>query len=338
METLQTMRLFVKVADSGSFSAAGRAVGLSPASVSRHMGALEQSLGVQLINRTSRKLALSDVGQLYLRRVVDILSQIDDLTDEVSEHQTTPRGLLHVHARVAVGVHFLSPVLPSFLKRYPAVTVKLWLTEEPRDLTENKIDIALRLGNLEEPLLAVRKICPAGPRIIFASPAYLASRPKIEKPEDLLGHNCLTWQLDGRFEDGHATWRFRRGGEVKELRLAGGLQVNNSDLLRSAVLADVGLALLPDWCVTDDLATGRLRRVLPDYEITPTTFDHGIYAVFQRSPHIPPKVRALIDHMVAHFRQSQTVAGKGNLVSLSAAKSRSTAAHAADRAGPRRTA
>jgi DNA-binding transcriptional LysR family regulator len=338
METLQTMRLFVKVVDSGSFSAAGRAAGLSPASISRHMSALEQSLGVQLINRTSRKLALTDVGQLYLRRVTDILSQLDDLTDEVSEHQTTPRGLLHVHARVAVGIHFLAPVLPSFLKRYPDVTVKLWLTEEPRDLIENKIDVAIRLGNLDEPLLAVRKICSAGPRIIFGTPAYLASRPKIEKPEDLLAHNCLTWQLDGRFEDGHATWRFRRGGEVKELRLAGNLQVNNSELLRAATLADVGLALLPDWCIGEELATGQLRRVLPDYEITPTTFDYGIYAVFQRSPHVPPKIRALIEHMVSHFRQARSTAGKDNLVSLSLAKSRAAASQPANRATPRRMA
>jgi DNA-binding transcriptional LysR family regulator len=304
METLQTMRLFVKVAENGSFSAAGRAVGLSPASVSRHMSALEQTLGVRLISRTSRKLALNDVGQTYLRRTTEILAQIDELTDQVSEHQASPCGLLHVHARVAVGTHFLAPVLPGFLSRYPNVTVKLWLTEEPRDLVANKIDIAIRLGNLDEPLLAVRKLCAAGPRVLFASPTYLASRPKIVKPEDLLRHNCLTWQLDGRFEDGHAVWRFRSAEGTKELRLAGNLQVNNAEALRDIAVAGAGIALLPEWCIADDLASGRLCRVLPQYDATPTTFDHSIYAVYQKSSRLLPKIRVLVDYLVAALRHS----------------------------------
>lgn len=302
METLQTMRLFMKVADLGSLSAAGRASGLSPASVSRRINALEQSLGVRLINRTSRRLALTEIGQLFRERGSEILGQLDELTDRVCEHQATPRGMIHVHARVSVGEAFVVPALPSFLAAYPDVKVKLWLTEEPRDVIENYIDVAIRLGNLDEPLLAVRKLVSGEPRILFASPGYLDCRPPIRRPEDLLQHNCLTWPLDGRFEDGHAVWKFREGGSIRELRVGGNLQMNNSELLKRATLAGVGIALLPRWCMAEDLAAGRLRRVLAEVEVTPTTFDHHIYAVFQRATHTPRKIRTLIDHLVQFNR------------------------------------
>jgi DNA-binding transcriptional LysR family regulator len=302
METLQSMRLFVRVANSDSFSAAGRAFGLSPASVSRHVNALETQLGVRLVHRTSRQLALTEAGQLYLQKAARILADIDALTEQVAQHQARPRGLLHVHTRVAIGRDYLGPLLPGFLARYPEVTVKLFLTEEPRDLIGNNIDIAIRLGNLDEPHLAVRKLSDAAERILFASPAYLERHGEVDQPEALLRHNCLTWPLDGRFEDGHALWQFRDARGVRELRITGGLQVNNGDVLREAALAGIGIALLPSWCVADDLAAGRLRRLLPQWQVTPTTFDHGIYAVYQRTRQIPPKIRVFVDYLVQALR------------------------------------
>jgi DNA-binding transcriptional LysR family regulator len=302
METLETMRLFLKVANLGSLSAAGRASGLSPASVSRQIMALEQSLGVRLIHRTSRRLALTEIGQFYHERCAAILDQLDDLTDRVGEHQTSPRGLIHVHARISLGEFFVVPALPSFLAKYPDVKIKLWLSEEPREVVENKIDVAIRLGNLDEPLLAVRKLASGQPRILFASPDYLDARPEIREPEDLLQHNCLTWPLDGRFEDGHAIWTFRDSGTIRELRVDGSFQVNNSETLKRAALAGMGVGLLPPWCFAEDMIAGRLRRVLPHVEVTPTTFDHNIYAVFQRSTHTPRKIRVFIDHLVQFNR------------------------------------
>lgn len=302
METLQSMRLFVRVANSDSFSAAGRAFGLSPASVSRHVNALETQLGVRLVHRTSRQLALTEAGQLYLQKATRILADIDALTEQVAQHQARPRGLLHVHTRVAIGRDYLGPLLPGFLARYPEVTVKLFLTEEPRDLIGNNIDIAIRLGNLDEPHLAVRKLSDAAERILFASPAYLEAHGEVDQPEALLRHNCLTWPLDGRFEDGHALWQFRDARGVRELRVTGGLQVNNGDVLREAALAGIGIALLPRWAVAEDLAAGRLRRVLAQWQVTPTTFDHGIYAVYQRTRQIPPKIRVFVDYLVQALR------------------------------------
>lgn len=303
METLRDMRLFVKVAHSDSFSAAGRAFGLSPASVSRHVNALEGRLGVRLINRTSRRLALTEAGHLYLEKAMRILAEIDALAGQLSEHQARPRGLLHVHTRVAIGTHFLTPVLPDFLARCPELTVKLWLTEEPRDLVENGIDVAIRLGNPAEPLLVLRKLTDASERILFASPAYLERNPPIREPEDLLHHNCLTWPLDGRHEDGRAAWLLRGADGTRELRVSGSLQVNNVDVLRQAALAGIGVALLPVWCVAGDLAAGRLRRVLPHWQATPTTFDHCLYAVFQKTQHVPAKVRVFVDFLARALRE-----------------------------------
>jgi DNA-binding transcriptional LysR family regulator len=302
MDALQTLRLFIKVADLGSLSAAGRASGLSPASVSRQIKALEQSLGVRLINRTSRRLALTEIGQLYRERGSAIIDQLDDLTDRVAEHQTSPRGLIHLHTRLSIAEIFVFPALPAFLNAYPDVRIKLWLSEEPREVIENKIDVAIRLGNLDEPLLSVRKLVTGQPRVLFASPEYLARTPPVRKPEDLLLHNCLTWPLDGRFEDGNAIWKFREAGSVRELRVGGSFQVNSSDMLRRAAVAGLGIGLLPPWTFAEDLMAGRLVEILPDIEVTPTTFDHHIYAVFQRSTHIPRKVRLLIDHLVQFNR------------------------------------
>ncbi|GGG24024.1 LysR family transcriptional regulator [Caldovatus sediminis] len=304
METLRDMRLFVRVAHSESFSAAGRAFGLSPASVSRHVNALESRLGVRLIHRTSRRLALTEAGHLYLERATRILAEIDALAGQLSEHQARPRGLLHVHTRVAIGTHFLVPVLPEFLVRHPELTVKLWLTEEPRDLIENGIDVAIRLGQPVEPLLALRKLSDAAERILFASPAYLERHGPIREPGDLLHHNCLTWPLDGRHEDGRAAWLFRGPGGTQELRVAGTLQVNNVEVLREAALAGIGVALLPVWCVAGDLAAGRLRRVLAQWEVTPTTFDHCLYAVYQKTQHVPAKIRVFVDFLARALRDA----------------------------------
>lgn len=192
MEPLETMRLVVRIAQSASMSAAGRAFGLSPASVSRRVAALEGEIGVRLINRTSRRHALTEAGQLYLEKATRILADIDALAEQLNEHQTEPRGLLHVHTRVAVGQHFLAPLLSEFLGRHLAVTLKLWLTKDPCDLVENGIDVSLRLGNADEPMLAMRKLTDASERILSASPACLARHPPVRAPEDLLHHDCLT--------------------------------------------------------------------------------------------------------------------------------------------------
>ena len=306
MDSLQRMRIFVRVVQAGSLSAAGRAIGLSPASVSRHISALEDQVGGRLINRTSRKLAPTQLGQVYFEKAARVLEQIDEMADLVSEHQGSPRGLLNVHCRISVGSHFLAPALPRFMAAYPDVEVRLWLSEEPRDVIDHNIDVAIRLGNLDEPNLMVRKLCSGVERVLFASPAYLESHPPVREPDDLLGHNCLTFCLDGKLEGGDAAWHFRTAdGTSKELRVSGTLQVNDGHFLRQAALAGSGIAVLPAWMVADDLKAGTLVRVLPRSWVTPTTFDHSIYAVYHKSPRLSPKVRVFLDFLAELFQGAE---------------------------------
>lgn len=296
MESLRDVRLFTKVVHARSFSAAARQTGVSPAAVSRRISMLEQDLGVRLIYRTSRKLTLTEAGQTLYESAVKILNQVDELNSVISEYQDSPRGLLHVHTRVAIGSQFLGKILPKFQARYPDIQVKLWLTEDHQDLIENKIDVAIRLGNLDEPSLAVRRLWEGSPRILVASPEYLRRSPAVVHPNDLPQHNCLTY-LDGRFDDGRALWRFRGCGEDLEIRVSGTLQVNNAETLRESALAGSGICLLPVWCFEDDLAEGRIEQLLPQYEATPSTFDHHIYIVFEKSRYVSPKVRAFVDFL-----------------------------------------
>ncbi|WP_420394718.1 LysR substrate-binding domain-containing protein [Acuticoccus sp.] len=256
---------------------------------------------MRLFYRTSRKLKLTEAGQLFYDNAREIENRFGELARILAEHQSEPRGLLHVHTRHALATHFLAPVIPAFHARYPNVTLKLWLTEDTQDLVERDVDVALRLGNLEEPALAVRKLMDASARVVFASPDYLARTPPIREPEDLFAHNCLTF-LDGRFEDGHAVWRFQRDDDVRELRVRGALQVNNPAVLVDAALAGMGIALLPIWCLGGALSDERLVHVLPEYRTSPTTFDHSIYVVYEKSRHVPPKVRAFVDFLVEAYR------------------------------------
>lgn len=296
MDSLRDIRLFMRVVSAESFSAAGRQCGLSPAAVSRSMSMLEQALGVRLMYRTSRKLTLTEAGHTLYQKAAKILEEVDELQSVLSEYQKTPSGLLHVHTRVAIAQYFLASVLPRFQEQYPAIQVKLWLTEDQEDLIKNKIDVALRLGNLDEPSLAVRRIWDGSPRVLLASPAYVQRHPTINEPNDLQRHNCLTY-LDGRFDDGRALWRFRKDQEETEVRVSGTLQVNNAEVLRQSTLAGCGICLLPLWCFQDDIEQGRIIRLLPDYHITPSTFDHQIYIVFEKSRYISPKIRAFVDFL-----------------------------------------
>jgi DNA-binding transcriptional LysR family regulator len=302
MEPLQSMRVFTTAVQAGSFSAAGRSMGLSPASISRHISTLEETLGVRLINRTSRKLAPTQLGMLYFEKAQRILEQFDTLVDTISTHQDSPRGLLQVHVRTSVGTYFLGMALPQFCAKYPEVKVKLWLTEEPLDVIDHNIDVAIRLGNLDEPSLVVRKLSSGVERVLFASPAYLEAHGVPQEPEDLVHHNCLTFPPEGKLQDGNATWSFRDDKGTRELALSGSIQVNHHYMLRQAALAGIGIALLPAWIVADDMKAGRLQRVLPQYSATPTTFDHSIYAVYHRSPRPSPKVRVFIDFLAELFQ------------------------------------
>ncbi len=298
MDVLQGMQLYVRVVQAGSFSAAGRQVGLSPASVFRHINALEDMLGTRLLNRTSRKLSMTEAGELYARRVEHILADIQETHAEVTQLQLVPRGTLRVHCRVSLGAQHLAPALPGFLARFPELRIDLQLADRTADLVQENIDVAIIVGKLEDSSLSVRKLA-SSPRIVCASSDYLARNAAPQQPKDLARHNCLAF----RSALGPPIWRFLREQELEEVRVSGTLQADNAEVVRVGALAGVGIAMLPEWLIGMDLAEGRLQPLLMDYEASPIGFDNGIYVVTQLSRHRSVKVRLFLEFLVALFRE-----------------------------------
>jgi len=299
MEWLRSMRLFVGVVQNGSLSAAGRQHGLSPASVSRHISALEESVGGRLLNRTSRKLTLTEAGEIYFQKIEHILRQITEANDSVAQLQANPRGTLRVHTRMLVGHQYIVPALPDFMKQYPDITVDLLLSNHPIDLVENNVDVDIRIGKLVDSSLIARKLV-ASERIVCATPGYLKRSGPLDSPNDLTSHNCLTYRLNL----GRATWRFKEpDGEIVEVPVTGTFQSDNGQALLEATRAGVGIALMPDWSINDDLAAGRLVRLFPKHRASWEAFENGIYAVYQKTRHQSKKVRAFVDFVSTLFKQ-----------------------------------
>ena len=300
MEWLRSMRLFVSVVQNGSLSSAGRQLGLSPASVSRHISALEENLGSRLLNRTSRKLTVTEAGEIYFRKVEVILQQVADANDSVAQLQMVPRGTLRVHSRMLVGHQYIVPAMPRFLEQYPEIKLDLLLSNHAVDLVEQDIDVDIRIGKLVDSALVARKLATSE-RMMCAAPAYLDKRPPLTDPHDLIHHNCLTYRLNL----GKATWRVKDADErLIEVPVSGTLQSDNGQALLCATLAGVGVALMPDWAIRDHLAAGRLRRLFPDCQVSYVEFENGVYAVYQKTRHRSTKVRVFIDFLATLFKQS----------------------------------
>ncbi|WEX09047.1 LysR family transcriptional regulator [Chelativorans sp. AA-79] len=298
--SLRDMELFVTVVQNGSFSAAGRMIGLSPASVSRYINALEDKLGVRLLNRTSRKLSLSETGILFHQRAERILGDVREMSVEISQEHLSPRGTLRVHSRILVGEQHIVPALPGFMSRYPDIRVDLTLSNEVVDLIEQNIDVDIRIGQLADSSLIARRLVTSE-RVLCAAPAYLENRPPIEKPDDLLAHNCLAYRVNM----GDITWRFLdQNGNLSEVAIAGNMLTNSGPALKIATLAGLGISLMPDWSVNQELKSGALVRLLPDCRISFTAFENAVYAVYPPTRHLPVKARVFIDYLARIFQEN----------------------------------
>lgn len=299
MDNVKTMRLFLTVVQIGSLSGAGRQSGLSPASVSRQITALEDDLGVRLLNRTSRRLSLTEAGQVYLERAERLLQDIDELRDAVTQLAVRPRGTLRIQSRVTLGTQYVAPLIPAFMAQYPDLKIDLWLTDTDLDLTEHGIDLAIRTGDLADSTLIARRLATS-PRVVCASPQYWAQHGRPARPEDVMAHNCLTYRFE--FGTAAALWQFRSDeGRSINLQVGGNFQTNNGQALRLATLSGLGIALLPAWSVKNHLQAGTLERVLSEYETTVSDLDFGIYAVYLSRRNLSLKTRLFIDHLVAEF-------------------------------------
>lgn len=299
MEWIQSLRSFVSAVQQGSLSGAGRLLGSSPASISRHITSLEDRVGTQLLKRSSRNLALTEAGELYYNQVEQILQQLAEANRSVNQLQTRPEGVLRVHTRMLVGQLIILPHLPEFLARYPDIRIDIVLSNNIAPVMDQGIDVDIRIGKLEDSSLIARKLT-GSERVAVATPAYLQGKPPIRSPQDLRHHNCLTYRINL----GTTVWRFMDAEKrIEEVPVRGSVQTDFGYALVSLTKADVGIALLPDWSVYRELAEGRLVRLLPDYKVSHVDFENGVYAVFPASRQTSFKLRLFVDFLANVFKR-----------------------------------
>src|ERR1700736_3421485 len=292
MDKFAAMRVFVRIADVGSLSAAGRQLGLSLPSASRQLMALEEALGTTLVERTTRHLALTEAGQVYYERAKQILEEVAEAERGLTAQTGRASGRLHVSAPSLLGRLRLAPMLPAFLAEQIRVSIDLMLVDRPVRLADEGIDVALRVGPLEDSGLIVRKLDDIH-LVVCAAPDYLRRRGEPATPDDLVEQECLA------FGDvpGVAEWSFQDGAVRRALRIPTRLCANDFDTLVSAALSGAGLVRVPSWQVVHFLADGRLRIVLEAYQrpSTPLTI------LTPRTRLLLPKVRAFVDFLQQHW-------------------------------------
>ena len=294
MDRLDAIKLFVRVAESGSFSAVARESNIGQPAVSKQIAALEQHLGAQLMHRTSRRLTLTEAGHAFYEAGVKLLADLDAAEALVGAGQSRPSGLLRVSLSAGFGRLHIVPLIPAFHARYPEVEVETLVSDRFVDLVEDGIDLAIRIGDLADSALVARKIA-ASPRVTVGAPAYLARVSPPVAPDDLDRHACIAFVFQRQLRP----WSFRRGDTVIEHRPRGVLRTNDAEHVRVAALAGLGLAQAPRWLFSSDLAEGRLVEVLRDWPGARTP----IHAVHPSGRRAPGKLRAFVDFLAAAFDQ-----------------------------------
>jgi DNA-binding transcriptional LysR family regulator len=296
MDRLTSLTVFVRVVDSGGFSAAGRRLNMSTTMVSNHIQSLEDRLGARLLHRTTRKVSLTEVGKTYYDRCIQILSDIEQADDIVGAQQSTPRGTLRVYTATHI-VQYIAPAIAEFLSSYPGVKVDLSMGERNIDLIDEGFDVAVRLIPPPDSSLIVRSLA-TWRHVLCCSPAYLEKHGAPRQLSELADHNCVRHVLYP-FEDG---WRFvDRKGAPASVQVSGNLISNSGETLRLAVLQGVGIWLAAGFLIADDLEAGRLIRLLPEYR----PVELSMNAVYPHRHHLSAKVRSFIDLLVHHSAEQQ---------------------------------
>ena len=286
------MEVLVQVAAAGSMSAAARQLGLTPSGVSRVLRRMEARLGVRLITRTTRALALTLEGEEYHRACLRILEEMRQAEQRVSDH-ASPRGRVRVNATLAFGHRHLLPILPGFLARYPGVTLDLTLSDAVVDLVDERADVAIRVGALPDSGLVARKLFD-NRRVVVAAPAYLERHGTPQAPGDLARHNCL----DFNFRRAQGGWPFQDDGRTRLVAVSGNVQVSNGEALRQLAVAGVGITRLGLFLVTEDIREGRLVRLLHTFDVPEA---EPVHLLFVGGLDLPARVRVFVDFVVAEL-------------------------------------
>ncbi|MBZ4333841.1 LysR family transcriptional regulator [Corallococcus interemptor] len=290
---LNELLVFARVVQAGSFTAAAKALRMPKSTVSRKVSELEERVGAQLLQRTTRTLHLTEVGRAYYAHCERIVAEAEAAELAVTRMQAGPQGLLRV--TTPLSVHFLAPLVARFMEQYPDVQVELLCTDRAVDLMEEGFDLAVRAGRLPDSSLMARRLGDIE-WLVVASPGYLQARGAPKTPSDLAKHDCLFF---GKSVQGNV-WTLHAGGRSVDVKVSGRLVVNEPDMLRAVTTLGAGVALIPGQQCIEDLASGRLQRVLPDWSSTGAP----VHAVYPPTRHHVPKVMAFVEVLREHWPQN----------------------------------
>ena len=296
LDSLTDIAVFVQVVDSGSFTAAADRLDISRSVVSKYVTRLENQLGARLLNRSTRRLSLTEVGRVFYERSRKGLAEIEDAQSEVSRMQGDPRGALRINAPMSFGILHVAPALPEFLKLYPDITVDMNLDDRQVDVIEEGFDISVRIAELPDSSLIAKRLGPAHHAIV-AAPEYLERCGTPGTPEELRDHNIISY----RYQESALAWHLQTPDRKSTaVSVSGSLMMNNSLALRAALLAGAGIARTPTFVVGKDIREGRLIRVLRDYR----NLEMSIFLVYPQRRHLAPKVRAFVDFMARRITET----------------------------------
>jgi DNA-binding transcriptional LysR family regulator len=293
MDRSAEMSAFVHAVEQGGFSAAARDLGLTPSALSKLVTRLEDRLGARLLQRTTRRLLLTPEGEVFFTRAQRILAAIDEAEAEVTEANASPRGTLRLHSGSAFGMHQLAPAIPRFLARYPDVRLEITISDQPLATMEEGIDLAIRIGPLDESSMVARRIFNLQ-RVICASPGYLARCGTPQTPDDLQKHNCL-WITS---LPALRRWPFDTEEGIRVVNVGGNVAANTAETVLQLAIAGVGITRLTDVIVGEAIACGELIPILADWHHAEPA---PLFATYPSGRHLSPKVKVMVDFLVEEF-------------------------------------
>ncbi|TAV47617.1 LysR family transcriptional regulator [Rhizobium leguminosarum] len=294
MDRLTSLTVFGRVVECGGFSAAARRLNMSVTMVGNHVQSLEDRLGVRLLNRTTRKVSLTETGKYYYERSLQILAELDEADRTAGALSTTPRGTLKVYTSSAI-VRFLLPVVGEFMELYPSISLDFSVGERMVDMIEDGYDLVMRTVPPPDSSLVARKLTPWR-HMLVCSPTYFESHPMPKTPAEVADHNCLQYSYYPYGDE----WRFEDGdGKKESVKISGNVVSNSAEMLRFLTLTGRGIFLAPSFVVFDDIAEGRLVKIMPDYR----PIEFNINAVYPNRSHLPTKVRLFIDLLAERFAE-----------------------------------
>ena len=298
---LTEMVVFVKVVEAGSFSAAARQLGSSPSAVSRSIARLEKALAIRLLQRTTRKLRLSDAGEEVFRRCREMAGAAQAVMDLSGRFTREAEGLIRVSVPKAVGRYVIHPHMPEFLRRYPKVDVQLILEDRYVDLIDDNVDLSIRITDEPPPGLVGRELFPIE-HLLCATPQYLAEQGVPQQPENLREHSCIV--LGETPAD--ARWKFRQGSKSVTVGVRGRYAANHTGVRLDAVLQDIGIGSLPYFTARQALEEGRVIQVLPEWDFI-ASYHGGVWLLQTPTRYLQPKLRVFIDFLVERLAQEPTL-------------------------------